>query len=219
MNAVTVKRELANALHHVRAERERRGRSLLRGWGCREPAARNENYLTFWYIWLAYISAKGGFMQRSGPGTMVLLSLCAGLMLLFSSGCATIITGADPDQRIRIRSQPPGAQVFVDGEHVGQTPLRMKVNRRQHHEVRIEKEGYHAYHAEMRPGFNWWVMGNIVLGGLIGVAIDFVSGAHRGLTPARIEARLVRDDAAYNGTRAPPPDEQWRASQARPRER
>jgi hypothetical protein len=45
------------------------------------------------------------------------------------------------------------------------------------HTIVVEKDGYVSARRELRPGWNPWQLGNIVLGGLIGTAIDFVDGS------------------------------------------
>ncbi len=53
--------------------------------------------------------------------------------LVLLSGCASATT--------MIRSTPPEATVFIDGHHVGVTPLELSLTK-QSHRIRIEKNGY-----------------------------------------------------------------------------
>jgi len=116
----------------------------------------------------------------------------AGLSLaLLSCGCATIITGANPDQKIRVASEPRGASVYVDGQYKGNTPMSIALTRRDHHQVRVELTGYQTYEREVKPGFNLWFLGNIVIGGLIGMTIDAIDGAVIGLSPTNVSPTLV----------------------------
>jgi hypothetical protein len=55
--------------------------------------------------------SKPGFIQTA----------LMGLVLMFSSGCATIVTGSD--MGYPVISQPVGAKVSVNGLHQGNMPL------------------------------------------------------------------------------------------------
>lgn len=49
-----------------------------------------------------------------------------------------------PYQRVGVETTPPGADVYVDGELVGQTPLELRVGTEIDHSVMIKKEGYRS---------------------------------------------------------------------------
>jgi len=60
------------------------------------------------------------------------------LLLLFSlclAGCAAY-------QNVAIESNPPGAEIFLDGKPVGQTPQNLRVSRDLDHTVYLKKEGF-----------------------------------------------------------------------------
>ncbi|MBA3022674.1 MAG: PEGA domain-containing protein [Gammaproteobacteria bacterium] len=56
------------------------------------------------------------------------------------SGCATVIKGTE--QTLTFNSQPDGAQVILDGQPVGVTPLIMKVKKNHVSSVTVKKDGY-----------------------------------------------------------------------------
>jgi hypothetical protein len=60
------------------------------------------------------------------------LLLCA---VLLASGCAAY-------QNVGIESDPPGAEIYLDGKLAGQTPLQLRVPRDAAHTVYLKKEGY-----------------------------------------------------------------------------
>jgi hypothetical protein len=62
---------------------------------------------------------------------------------LVLGGCATAVRGYR--QEVPISSNPPGAEVLVDGEYVGTTPTTSLLSRKSPHSVRIQKQGYVAY--------------------------------------------------------------------------
>jgi uncharacterized protein YceK len=113
------------------------------------------------------------------------------------SGCATIMHGGN--QPVGISSNPSGAQVFVDNQVVGVTPVTATLARKDHHTVRVEMPGYAPYEMKLTRGMSGWVWGNLVIGGIPGLAIDAITGALYKLTPTEVNASLTRPTALLNG--------------------
>jgi tRNA A-37 threonylcarbamoyl transferase component Bud32 len=63
---------------------------------------------------------------------------------------------AIPVAALEIDSAPRGAQVFLDGEHKGKTPLRLEGVTVGDHRLRLEQRGYEELEAEkaVRPGYS-----------------------------------------------------------------
>lgn len=118
-------------------------------------------------------------MRRSA---LILALLPVGL------ACASIIHGSK--QSVAFTSTPSSARVTVDNELVGNTPVVAKLRRKDKHIVRIELEGYSPFEATLARRTSGWVWGNIVFGGLIGLAVDASTGAMYKLTPAEINGTL-----------------------------
>ena len=115
--------------------------------------------------------------------------LCAFLVLaVLAAGCASIIHGTT--QEIGITSIPIDAEVTVDGGTVGRTPVIADLSRKNQHFVTIELDGYMPYETTITKSASGWVWGNIVFGGLIGLAVDAISGGFYKLSPEQIEAEL-----------------------------
>lgn len=93
-----------------------------------------------------------------------------GVVALLVSGCATIVASG-PDL-VPISSKPPGAMVYVDGVPVGVTPVTVPLKRSGSGRIRIELEGYEPVFVTQDKVFNGWFLGNILIGGLIGIIID-----------------------------------------------
>jgi hypothetical protein len=93
--------------------------------------------------------------------------------LIVFTGCATIIQPG-PD-RIPVNSNPPGAQVFLDDQAVGVTPMVLAVPRDSDGRIRVEKEGYTPYSINRDKVVAGWVFGNILLGGVIGLSVDLIT--------------------------------------------
>jgi hypothetical protein len=96
-------------------------------------------------------------------------------MLILSIGCATIIHGGG-DQSVGISSSLNGAEVLVDDAHRGLTPLNVNLDRDKPHTIVVKKDGYEDSSATTSPAVSAWIAGNLLFGGLIGLAIDFISG-------------------------------------------
>ena len=114
------------------------------------------------------------------------------LSFLALSSCATIILGSR--QSVGISSTPSSAKIYINDESVGVTPktVDIKKNDAKSFKVKIELEGYQPYETVLSRKTSVWIAGNIFLGGLIGLAVDFATGAAYALTPEQIQAELGR---------------------------
>ena len=91
-----------------------------------------------------------------------------------SSGCATIIAGG-PDE-IPIRTNPPGAYVYVDGQVVGQTPMIVTLDRKRSlGDIRIYYPGFMPVQVRRDKSFNVWTLGNFFIG-IFPIVVDFITG-------------------------------------------
>ncbi len=113
------------------------------------------------------------------------------------SGCASIMNGTR--QAVGISSSPTAATVTADGVSQGRTPVVAQLARKDNHIVRIELEGYQPFEATLTRSVSGWVWGNIVFGGLIGLAVDAISGGLYKLTPEQVTATLGRTTARTHG--------------------
>lgn len=113
------------------------------------------------------------------------------VVVIFSTtGCATIMQGTT--QSVGISSTPSGAKVIVDNQEKGKTPIVVELKRKDNHFVKIEMDGYLPYEATFTRSTSGWVWGNIVFGGLIGLAVDAISGGLYKLTPEQVAATLQK---------------------------
>jgi len=125
---------------------------------------------------------------------MRLLTAIIALVMVFNlTSCATIIHGGRQD--IYVTSSPSGAVVRVDGQATS-TPGSINLERKKALYVLVfEKEGYNPVEIELRRTVDGWLFGNILLGGIIGLVIDFCTGAAYKITPSKVNAEF-RDKAA-----------------------
>ncbi len=108
--------------------------------------------------------------------------------LLIYQGCGTIMQGTT--QQVGISRSPTNANVTINGQDYGSTPMILDLKRKDSHMVRIQLDGYEPYETNITRKTSGWVWGNIVFGGLIGLAVDAAAGGMYKLTPEQIEAEL-----------------------------
>lgn len=109
------------------------------------------------------------------------------------AGCASIMHGTNQD--IGISSSPSGAKVVVDNLNGAQTPYVAKLSRKDNHLVRITMDGYAPVELTLTRSVSGWVWGNLVFGGLVGLAVDAISGGLYKLNPEQLQATLAKQGA------------------------
>lgn len=122
------------------------------------------------------------------PNQVLTRVIATGVCATLLTSCASIFSGGH--QSVRINSQPPGAAVTIDGTPSGTTPTTATLSRKTSHRVGISLKGFKPYEVTLEQKFNAWVLGNILIGGIIGIAIDNSTGAAYVLTPGQIDAAL-----------------------------
>lgn len=124
---------------------------------------------------------------------LVLVVVTAGL----ASGCATIIKG--PTQSIPVSSDPPAADILLDGRVVGQTPKVLALKRDSNYLIGIQKPGYEQQTVPVVRNIGGAVWGNVIAGGLVGWGVDAATGAQYTLVPASVSVRLLPVDTTVKG--------------------
>ncbi|MGB2770647.1 MAG: PEGA domain-containing protein [Candidatus Zixiibacteriota bacterium] len=126
--------------------------------------------------------------------------LCSLLLLggigtvLVIVSCASIVHGTR--QKISVNSVPSGAKVVVKDVQMATTPAVIELKRKESNIVlRFEKEGYEPVEMALKRSVDGWIAGNILLGGLIGLAVDFIDGAAYKLSPSEVDAVLAEAKA------------------------
>ncbi len=103
------------------------------------------------------------------------------LALLSTTGCASLFGGTH--QEIAVSSTPPQASCSLSRNGaviatVASTPGTAEIRKGTRDiSVACEKPGYQTGHQVDEAGVDAWVFGNAVIGGAIGVGIDFATGA------------------------------------------
>jgi len=120
---------------------------------------------------------------------IILASACA----LAVSGCATITRGTS--NQVQLRSNPEDARASTSLGQSCQTPCTITVGRKDEFAVKFEKEGYEPQTVEVKTqlagtgaaGF----AGNVLIGGVVGMGADVVTGATLEHIPNPVQADLV----------------------------
>ena len=118
-----------------------------------------------------------------------------------SVACATVVAGGS--NHVMVASNPAGATVLVDDREVGRTPTRVELERSSKGEIRIELPGFQPFRVSVRKRINGWLWANFALGGLIGIAIDFATGAALRFDESAIAVGLTPRDG--HGVALPAP--------------
>jgi membrane-bound inhibitor of C-type lysozyme len=115
----------------------------------------------------------------------------ASLML---AGCGTITRGSN-DTWV-VETTPPGATVSTsNGYECQSTPCAIKMPRRSEFVATIERDGYETVTVnvthQVSSAGGASMAGNVLVGGLIGAAVDAGSGAMNDLVPNPVRITLV----------------------------
>jgi len=114
-------------------------------------------------------------------------------LLALLAGCATILQG--PNQTVEITSDPPGAKVLVLPEQTSLvTPGEAELSRKQIHTLLFELPCHRPATGYLDRTNSHTVLLNVILGGLIGMSIDYSTGAVYRLIPDPIHVKLERLD-------------------------
>ena len=119
--------------------------------------------------------------------------LAAVSMLL--PACATVTRGTS--QKYVIQSTPAQAQVVLSTGQKCTTPCKLKLKRKHSFTAHFTKPGYQPLTAQVKSKFSGGGAaagaGNLLMGGIIGGAIDGSNGAMNNLTPNPLKVTLVAD--------------------------
>jgi len=83
-----------------------------------------------------------------------------------------------------------GRAVLVNGQPRGDTPIVADLDRKDQHRIRIELEGYPPYEVARSCSVTGWVWGNLVFGGIPGLAVGATTGGLYQLSPEPVMAEL-----------------------------
>lgn len=135
------------------------------------------------------------------PLTLVVIMIAA-----FGSGCATVTAGTSA--QVTFHSVPEGAKVQVETTKQGKyytttTPGTLKLPKKSSYLVQYEKEGFHTVTAAVDRKIGrataGSLVGNALIGGVIGATVDTITGANMNLPKeVRVEMTPVAETAPAN---------------------
>jgi transcription antitermination factor NusG len=108
--------------------------------------------------------------------TLKIVAVFLSLSLIFQS-CATILSGTKSP--VKVKGTPAAAKVYMNGVYVGQAPVRIKVPRKKHPNVKIEvkAENYKPVELSLESRLSIGYLGLDILTGLFPLIVDFATGS------------------------------------------
>jgi hypothetical protein len=125
-----------------------------------------------------------------------------------SAACATVTRGTS--EAWTVETDPIGAKVVTTiGFACDATPCTFKMQRKSEFDVTITKPGYKTVttrvtHQTAGAGAAG-MAGNVLVGGIIGIGVDAVSGATQELKPNPLTIKLEAEGAAVTEAQEPVP--------------
>ena len=123
---------------------------------------------------------------------MIIAAACS------ATACATVTRGSS--EAWSVETVPSGATVHTNaGYACDATPCTWKLPRKKEFDVTITKPGYKTFHTQVVhqiAGGGAALAGNVILGGLIGIGVDSVTGAALELKPNPLKVTLEPETAA-----------------------
>ncbi len=116
--------------------------------------------------------------------------LALGLIIFYLTGCATLFKGTSEEVSFRTSNDP--AEVWINGQNMGQTPISLKLESKKTYTIEFKKEGYKTVSQTItnHVGAGWIILD--VLGGLIPVVVDAATGAWYSLDQKNVDAILEK---------------------------
>lgn len=120
-------------------------------------------------------SAKTGRRKRIW-GTSLLLAMLAAF-----TSCATIMRGDRRD--VRFNSEPQGADVYINGDFFGRTPIVLQLKAGHSCTVEFRKEGYRTEIRQLKSRIKAeWLILDVIFG-TVPIVVDAITGSWRDFKP------------------------------------
>lgn len=136
--------------------------------------------------------------RNTGENMKIKLAVAA-VLLVMAPGCATVVKGGTQSISVSTSPEPGATCVLTSPSGVNLTlvtPNAVTIERSKHDiSVTCNKEGFEQAVAIVSSKFNGVTLGNILIGGVIGVGIDAASGAMNDY-PSSVNVQMTRSGAA-----------------------
>ena len=83
----------------------------------------------------------------------------------------------------------------------GIAPQTVKLPRKNEYQIEFNVPGYHSQSVALTKGINGWVFGNLFIGWIPGLIIDFATGSANKLEPSLVQVSLQRGTAGIDSDR------------------
>ncbi len=127
------------------------------------------------------------------PSRRTVFLIAVGITL---SGCATMMRGTS--ETFTVETRPPEANVRLSTGETCITPCALQRGRNAGFVVYVSKQGYKSMEipiaSQRAQGGTVATMGNVLMGGLIGFAVDVDSGATQELKPNPLKIDLILEN-------------------------
>lgn len=109
-------------------------------------------------------------------------------------GCAALFNSKTSP--ISMNSNPVGAEVIVDGDRMGTTPISLDLSVKEEHRVVFRMDGYDDVTCILnrKVGAGWVILG--ILGGVLPIIIDAATGSWYELSENACSVTLLRANQA-----------------------
>jgi hypothetical protein len=115
----------------------------------------------------------GEKMKKNIAKGLLLLMVCTTLV-----SCGTIVSGPS---WLSVETSPSNVKIRIEGLQNGEkftkiTPLRVQLNKNSDYKLVVETPNYKSEEVIIRRSIDGWFWGNILIGGILGMGIDYLSG-------------------------------------------
>ncbi len=102
-------------------------------------------------------------------------------------------------EKFSFNSKPTNATLRIDGRDAGSTPAVVNLTRKNGHSIEIMLSQYKPETIYLQKTVSGWLFGNILLiGGIIGIAVDAMDGAMYKLTPQEVSSYASQSNIKYD---------------------
>ena len=117
-------------------------------------------------------------------------------IVLITTSCATVF-GGSKNKLVVYEGNPPEAEVYLDGQKIGTTPVDVKISKfllQEGSVVEIKKAGYHTDSIIIeRKVHPWYTLADAITGIGIGLAVDLATGNVYRPSNNKIEYQLIEN--------------------------
>lgn len=104
------------------------------------------------------------------------------------SGCSTMMNSDIVE--VPVKTTPSGATLVLNGNHYISPAVVLVPRGEGDFNLHIEKKGFQSVDILLKESLDGWFWGNFIFGGVVGFAVDFISGDAFDIKPELIDQVL-----------------------------